>query len=253
MKGIILYYSATGNTGYVGEKIKEEFNNKGIETDIFNILNIDSIEEEYDFYVFGAPTHIDLFPDYYKNKLLKLIPQGNMKKTMIFSTQASEKSLGSYFLGNELVKHNFNVTNSFSVEMPNNFYIVMFPPYSEKEIEKVEKECSIKVMDNVDRFLNGKILLEKGKFVRKVVSYLGYNLIKGGLHIFASLTISVDYDRCIDCKLCEKNCPTKNIKIENGIIKFNKKCIACQSCLNICPKNAFYYRKKHFIQYKRIK
>jgi ferredoxin len=55
-------------------------------------------------------------------------------------------------------------------------------------------------------------------------------------------------DECINCKICEKNCPVKSIKITDEA-KFDDNCTLCQRCLCKCPKNAFTYKGNEIIQY----
>ena len=45
-------------------------------------------------------------------------------------------------------------------------------------------------------------------------------------------------DSCIGCGTCEKVCPQKNIRLENGKPVFGTDCIGCLSCVQLCPKQA---------------
>ena len=52
--------------------------------------------------------------------------------------------------------------------------------------------------------------------------------------------ISIDSQRCVKCKLCEKKCPM-NIVITNGISSgaiLDSDCIKCKECIAVCPKKA---------------
>ena len=57
-----------------------------------------------------------------------------------------------------------------------------------------------------------------------------------------------DMEKCIYCRLCERNCPTKAI----GTDKVGKtqsiarlRCIQCRTCVDICPTNAISMLTEH--------
>jgi formate hydrogenlyase subunit 6/NADH:ubiquinone oxidoreductase subunit I len=52
-----------------------------------------------------------------------------------------------------------------------------------------------------------------------------------------------DYDKCIGCSLCERNCPSKAIDMVEVDGKKRPqfrldKCIFCNNCIDVCPKDA---------------
>lgn len=52
--------------------------------------------------------------------------------------------------------------------------------------------------------------------------------------------VAWDMQRCIWCRLCERNCPTKAIKMDKEkktqtITRVQ--CIACRTCVDVCPTN----------------
>lgn len=51
--------------------------------------------------------------------------------------------------------------------------------------------------------------------------------------------IQVNYEKCIGCAMCQKDCPAFNIEIKNkkAFIK-SQACIMCGHCVAVCPKNA---------------
>jgi len=51
--------------------------------------------------------------------------------------------------------------------------------------------------------------------------------------------IDVDHDLCVNCFLCEENCPVEAIMLEGGeVVLDDDKCIRCVECTNHCPVGA---------------
>ena len=51
--------------------------------------------------------------------------------------------------------------------------------------------------------------------------------------------IEVNHDLCVNCFLCEENCPVQAIKLEGGeVVLDDDKCIRCVECTNHCPVGA---------------
>ncbi len=49
---------------------------------------------------------------------------------------------------------------------------------------------------------------------------------------------------CISCKLCEKNCPTGAIKVNDYVAAIDySKCIACDKCVEVCPRKIIWSGK----------
>ncbi|MBQ4353962.1 MAG: RnfABCDGE type electron transport complex subunit B [Clostridia bacterium] len=46
---------------------------------------------------------------------------------------------------------------------------------------------------------------------------------------------------CISCKICQKNCPTGAILVDNFVAKIDyPKCIGCNVCVNKCPRHIIW-------------
>lgn len=251
MIGGLVYFSGTGNTEYVMEKFKQEFNNKGIETELINTNNEDGLKKEYDFYIFGAPIHSEMFPNCYISWVKDNIKEVSGKKCIIVSTQASKTGTGVRELNDILKNKKMNVVIQDFIEMPNNYYVVMFKKNSKEEIDKIKKLADDKVREIVDSFIVEKTVINKVSKSRLVMGKLVYSLfIKCYSKKWALKNLTVDKDLCIKCKKCENECPTDNIKFHKDEISFNKECISCQHCIHMCPVNAFRYKGKEIEQYK---
>ena len=58
---------------------------------------------------------------------------------------------------------------------------------------------------------------------------------------YSLLKIEINKDTCIDCKLCEKNCPMQVDLLkykDSGKRILSTECILCLNCVNTCPKEA---------------
>ena len=57
--------------------------------------------------------------------------------------------------------------------------------------------------------------------------------------IVHSRKIVVNHDSCVNCFLCEENCPVGAIMIEDGkVVLDDDMCIRCVECTNHCPVGA---------------
>jgi ferredoxin len=51
--------------------------------------------------------------------------------------------------------------------------------------------------------------------------------------------MDVNHDLCVNCYLCEENCPVEAIWLEDGeVVLDDEKCIRCVECTNHCPVGA---------------
>lgn len=57
---------------------------------------------------------------------------------------------------------------------------------------------------------------------------------------FSWFKISIDGDKCISCRLCEKNCKASAIDVKTGRIDYSR-CVVCGNCIGKCNKDAIRY------------
>ena len=65
--------------------------------------------------------------------------------------------------------------------------------------------------------------------------------VLGFLARWAWLKPVIDTDKCVNCKLCAKNCKAACIDIANHRIDYSR-CVACMDCIGKCHKGAISYR-----------
>ncbi|WP_455542112.1 EFR1 family ferrodoxin [Intestinibacter sp.] len=243
----IIYFSGTGNTKFVAQNIKIKLKELGEESDLINIED-DVIEpNNYKCIIIGGPVYIDRYPEilieYIKNNL------NNYKnKCMLFTTQASQKDSTAYqhFI-NEFP--NLNITYCMYVAMPNNVYNFFFKKTSDYEQNMMINESLDIIEKGLSDFLHNKINLYPRKKITVSMINLVYKMVYPKYIGFINKKMSIDKDKCINCKLCEKSCPVKCIKVDHNL-SYSRDCLFCQRCINICPQNAFLYKSKELDQYK---
>ena len=247
--GAVIFFSGTGNSKYIAKLFKEEFEKSNINLDIINIEKEEILKKEYDFYVFGGPIHAEMLPRILINWIKKNIPNKS-KKCIVYHTLAGDKhSERRVYLAKLLNKKGLDVVINTSIQMPNNYYHRFFKRDTDDEIIKILNSAPVKVKSIVKDFLNDK---------RSDINYkkvtIGIKLVYDSFLVYVrkypKRNFSVDSTKCINCKICEQECPTNNIRINEKSIEFYNKCIGCEKCIHRCPTNAILFRKEAFKQYK---
>lgn len=245
-KTAIIYFSGTGNTRFIAEKMKEAAEKINIETDIINIEKDNIDPEIYENIVIGGPVYVERYPEILLNYI-----ENNLwdykGKCMMYSTQAFAGSTPVFGHALKIIK-NLNVTYYDYLSMPNNFYNFMFEKCPEDRQAELIKEASAKAKKMIQEFLQGKTNCYKISGSRIVIARITYKLVFPFFRGLLMKKLSIDRNKCIKCRLCEKSCPAKSIKILPEL-KINNDCTFCQRCINRCPVNAFKYKGKPIVQY----
>lgn len=249
LRGAIIYFSGTGNTEYVAKRIKEEFKTNFIETALIDVSKKKIFSDEYDFYVFGGPIYAELFPEYFTDWIMNYIGDGRNRKCIVFSTQASGYGSGVPILSKMLKDRGFNLLVSTCIEMPNNYYVVMAKKTDDNKVKLLKENVENISIEIVKAFINNTSMLVKESNLRSLGGKVLHKAFSKWSLGWAKKNLGIDYDLCVKCRKCVKNCPVQNINI-GEVITFNNKCISCQKCIHGCPTNAFTYNRKHFKQYK---
>ncbi len=235
---MIYYFSATGNSKHVANRLAESLNESL--TPVLDVLGKEIPVDDrmilvYPNYCGGVPSVIRQFLQ--KNvlqiskdaKLILVITYGN-------NTGASSSIATKYFKKN--TKRIFDAM--YSVKMPDNWTPV-FDLTNAEEVAEINRKADEEIdgiIRKIKMGIDGDHVNDKlGKFMEAV--YPGfYKSLSQTSHL------SVE-DTCIGCGLCAQNCPVSAIKIKNGKPTWTKKnCIMCLGCLHRCPKFAIQYDGK---------
>lgn len=247
--GAVIFFSGTGNTKHIAKLFKQRFKKENINIDLIDIQRNDCIEKEYDFYIIGSPIHAEMAPKILTQWIKQNLPNDN-KKCITYYTLADDGHRESrIYLAKIMKDKGYDIVINDSIKMPNNYYHIIFKRDSDEDIKKALESAP----DKVDKIV--KDFLEDNRYeINYNKNTLGNKLVYDGFLLYAKnyakRNFSIDDTKCINCKICENECPTNNIAMDNKDITFYNKCIGCEKCIHRCPTNAILYKKKSFETYK---
>lgn len=247
MNSKLYYFSATGNTKYIADIFKEQFNRFGKNLDLINIENAEEINlEDCEYLIIGTPVHSELPPRLLTDFIFKLPESNTGIKCLIYSTQGASGAVSTEFLKRMLTNKGYKVLIQTSFKMANSYYFAFGVERTEEEIEKYCKNAHEKVKLITERFLKEENYREGAASIRvllgKVMSGSFYKMLP---KLSRNLTSTKD---CTKCGLCVRNCPKRNITLEEGHAVFHRSCIMCARCIHLCPSNAIRYKGKKINQ-----
>ncbi|KAF2956661.1 EFR1 family ferrodoxin [Marinitoga sp. 38H-ov] len=246
---MMAYFSGTGNTEYVSKLLKEKLESMGKKVEITKITlkNYDYSVDDCELFILLYPIHsFDVpWPVYKWLKKTKL----NNIKTAILTVSAGAfipPNSGSRIKLKRFFKsRNCEVFYEDDIQMPLN----CIKPMEENEIYQILDKLPDKIDEIANNILNNVHKNTKPHFKGIMLSKVAIfqNLFA---KIFAKGYIV--NDNCNLCQWCIKNCPTNNISLKDGKIKFGLNCSLCLKCLYNCPQNAIEQKKYSFMVFKNV-
>ncbi len=240
MKILICYFSGTGNTRRVVNKFAETMKTEH-EVEVHKIEDIlykegyakpdycsfDMLGIGYPVHAFNAPSIVIDF--------LRTLPKLKEKKPAFIVNTSGEplklNNISSLKSKSILKRHGFNVTNEYHYCMP---YNIIFRHTDDMAYRMWNYAEGIIPLD-CKELLAGKEHKLGYVFMGRPMAGIFRVEHWGGR--FNGKHYKVN-DKCINCQMCVKICPTNNIKIENGQFKFGKNCLMCMRCAHLCSQNA---------------
>lgn len=224
----ILYFSSTGNSLYIAQKLQDKVGGKIVYIPTYQG---DGSEFEQMFivtpiYSFGMPSHVfDLLPKLSRQTEITLIQNyGGM-------IGGADYYAYSYALRNGL-----NIKSVYTIKMPENFTLTFTMP--KFYLKKVLKGADKRIENVIVKITSGKQYVPRKKRTKEAT----YLKNKSNWHIIGG-RFSIN-EKCTKCGKCVKVCPVNNIAMVGDKIKFSDRCVACLGCYHRCPNRAIVYLKK---------
>ncbi|SKA91601.1 Flavodoxin [Clostridium sp. USBA 49] len=247
MKGILYYFSGTGNTKWVAGIFQKEFEKFSQELDIKSIERVEKVElDECEYVIIGTPVYGELPPKIVIDFIDKFPQNTSNIKFILYSTQGSKKSAAIDYISKILKKKGYDVFIEVSFKMANSYYFGFGEKISKEEIDKYLKDAEKKVKNIVEEFSKGNKVIEKVSVHKRIYAKIYNHSFNKLLPKLSSKLSSTN--ECKKCDLCLKNCPNGNITIERGQVSFHSNCMMCLRCIHLCPYNAIRYKGKKIEQ-----
>ena len=250
MKGVICYYSGSGNTKLVCKYMANKITNA--EFTFYNTLRNDGLDlEKYDLVGFATFTDFLGVPYFFK-EFINSLHSMNKKPAFVFNTYGIISGKTLIHLSRLVNLKGFNIIAGHSLHTPESY-----PPMQARGNGN-EQAPNKKEMKNFDNFISefdGLLnYIKEGKEIKKPImgnNFLGY-ILPAYARTHAKQDMGnkyVDDELCDECGICKKKCPYGAIELNPRPIFDINNCYGCWACYNHCPKLAIYTKKFRGIEH----
>lgn len=237
---MILYFTGTGNSGYVARRIAE-----GLGEPLL-CLN-DRIKaggtapvETGERLVIVTPTYAWRIPRIVEDWLLHTELTG-AKRAWFVMTCGSEIGDADRYNRRLCQAKGLVCMGTAQIVMPENF-IAMFNAPTVEEARRIVAKAEPFIDRAIAAIRAGHMFSPPRKKLYDRIASSAVNPVFYPLFVKAnSFTAS---DVCIGCGKCEKLCPLNNITLQNARPVWGTNCTQCMACICYCPTRAIEYGKK---------
>ncbi len=254
---MIIYFSGTGNSLQIARDLADKTND--IAVSILHLTNdlqlrekahecnnkLISGEEEYSKELvktekigFVLPVYNYDIPLFIK-EILEFINFPSASYFYIVVCHGGDKGNAVFSLKAILEQKGCSLTYASDIKMPTNSRIMygMVTDQIEKRIsaskvgiEKIANDINARNI-NVRQVRENKFLTFMARFVNRE-------------SIQKRFTPVIDNVICINCGICLKVCPVKNIQIKGDFPFVYENCVQCMTCMHWCPQTAIHFEKR---------
>lgn len=234
---MILYFSGTGNSAYVAEKIGRQAEDETV--NLFEKIRSHDFSEIHSDkpWVVVSPTYAWRLPRIVQEWLMKTKLTGCRNIYFVLTCGGNIGNAGVY-AKKLCVSKGMQFYGCIPVVMPEN-YIALFTAPAEEE--------TLAIIRRADEAIEKAALLIKTKEIYTQSDITWKDRMNSGIvndlfyPVFVHAKKFYVTEACVSCGKCEKLCPLENIRLENGRPVWGKSCTHCMACICKCPKEAIEY------------
>lgn len=244
---MIFYFSGTGNSKYIAEKLAKKYDD--------TLINMaENVKKKHSYTVKKGEKIGFVFPVYFYsvNDLVSTFIENldieGINGNYVYAVVTCGASIGGCgaLLKDMLKMRNIDLSAAYPMVMPDNA-MIYYNIKNDEENKKILQTADERLENIINQIDKSSITKLGSKFISKI-------LLKTYHMSLSTKKFKVE-DKCISCGKCEKDCPVKAIELKDGKPVWKKdKCIKCLSCINKCPTCAIQYGKftKNRNRYKGI-
>lgn len=254
MKKILLaYFSATGNTKKIAQKIEVTLSSMNIDFDSVDITSYSdrkhvSTLKDYDSYIFGFPIYSMRAPRICREWLQSFNGQG--KKCSVFFTYGGfGKDPAHYYIQKLLNEQNFELVSTAEFLGAHTFNLSGWRAAMNRPNDDDFTLASDFVKHTVEKFIADQVNALK-VFDKPVYSSTQLDQAEKMRFQLITQLPTRGSKLCSMCKLCENQCPTKAMDALRGIA--TEKCIACFKCIENCPDKVLFTNDLSYAWQKKL-
>ncbi len=230
----IFYFSGTGNSFYVAEKIAQETSAELLEISkhLLTSTNI-PIDEDlvglvFPLYAFGLPEIIERF--------LTQLSLTNPKTYLfiVITCGSSGYGVAPQQLNNLLAARNLRLNYASFQKMPNNYVKIFKPTKKSQAIAFIEAQ-NTHLKQIISDITNRKEQQLAVSFLNPVYNFFYQGWRKQLENSSKSFSVQ---STCTGCGLCVQVCPEHTITLVNKLPHWQGSCQNCLACINYCPTKA---------------
>ena len=231
-----VYLSGTGNTKHVTELLFKEFGANGA------LVPIDSsgvdVALEDDELILAYPTQFSNIPYLVRDFINKRADIWQGKKIFLITTMGLFAGDGTGCAARLLKKYGAVITGGLQIVMPDSIGDCKALKKSHEQNKEIIAKADKRIIDAASQMRAGKYYKEGLSFASHLAGLFGQRLWFYNKTTGYTDKLKIDPSKCIGCGLCAKNCPTQNIRIEDGKAVSSNQCTMCYRCVDYCPKQA---------------
>ena len=237
---MILYFSGTGNSKYVAQRMAEALNQSPLSMNDRIRSHDTSPVETDERLVIVTPTYAWRIPRVVSEWLGKTELTGAERIWFVMDC-GSEIGNAAGYNRQLAAQKQLQYMGTAQIIMPEN-YIAMFNAPRKEQAKSIVEQAEPELQKVLTR-------LKAGQQFPAPRENLYDRFMSGPVNpVFYRFFVKADAfwatEACIGCGKCVELCPLNNIHLENGKPVWGKNCTHCMACICYCPKEAIEYGKK---------